>query len=214
METPSWTEFFMSELKTLKARTGLLQWEKYELSPDGKQEAREVVGYMILEVKKPPFDKVKPEVLQRVISRAVIESKDMIALNAKFVRQALNDWWMVNGDRVMMAINQKGPEVYQKIELSKDDNEKVDYLLKSYIKTLKGFKEVPKVPDYEKKGAEWKSDIERKGISYPKTGAEWHVKDYLHKQYLRENYDIYTGEKLPTWIPESQWLTQKENQVE
>jgi hypothetical protein len=28
----------------------------------------------------------------------------------------------------------------------------------------------------------------------------------LHLQYVRENYDPYTGDKLPTWISEEQWM--------
>jgi hypothetical protein len=42
--------------------------------------------------------------------------------------------------------------------------------------------------------------------------AEWERRDTLHKQYLRENYHIQTGEKLPNWISEEDWMKQFNNE--
>ena len=56
---------------------------------------------------------MRDEVKQRVISRAIVEDQEFIGLNAKFVQRALAKWWMVNGDRVMEAMNEN--RVEQKI---------------------------------------------------------------------------------------------------
>jgi hypothetical protein len=43
--------------------------------------------------------------------------------------------------------------------------------------------------------------------------AEWHMKDYLHKLWVKENFDVKTGEKLSTWISEEEWLKKKEEEI-
>lgn len=41
---------------------------------------------------------------------------------------------------------------------------------------------------------------------HPKTPQSVVDRHNLHIQYLRENYDPYTGDKLPGWVEESEWL--------
>lgn len=41
---------------------------------------------------------------------------------------------------------------------------------------------------------------------YPKTPVSMIEQRELHIQWIQENYDPYTGNPLPTWIPETEWL--------
>lgn len=60
------------------------------------------------------------------------------------------------------------------------------------------------------------SEIERKGQEkpekelYPKTSDREVVKKILHVEYIKQNYDARTGDKLENWIEESEWLKQLE----
>ena len=61
--------------------------------------------------------------------------------------------------------------------------------------------------EIEIEGKEWVSEIDRKAVSvgYKKTEFEKLQDHELHIQYIRENYDPYTGKKKPNWIEESEW---------
>lgn len=60
------------------------------------------------------------------------------------------------------------------------------------------------------------NEIERKGQAipdkdfYPKTSDREVVKKILHVEYIKQNYDARTGDKLTEWIPENEWLKQLE----
>jgi hypothetical protein len=45
---------------------------------------------------------------------------------------------------------------------------------------------------------------------YPSTPASILEQRELHIQWIRENFDVYTGHKLPTWMPEDEWLKLKQ----
>lgn len=49
----------------------------------------------------------------------------------------------------------------------------------------------------------------RKGSSYQQLPPEEIKRRELHLQYIKENYDPRTADKLPTWIEESEWLKQQ-----
>src|SRR5688500_12716663 len=91
-------EFFHEEFQTLRAKTGIRQFEQLNEQPDAAKAINDVIEFMCRECEKPPFHVVRPEIKQRVISRAIVEDQEFIGLNAKFVQRALNKWWLVNGD--------------------------------------------------------------------------------------------------------------------
>lgn len=202
-------DFFHTEFQSLRAKTGIRQWEQLNEQPDSAKLIHDVIDFMCKECSKPPFDVVRPVVKQRVISRAIVEDDDFIGMNAKFVRRALNAWWKVNGDRVIEAMNEG--KVIERVELTAEQKRKIDHLANKYVSELlqgDGPRTVPhmKRETAEKEGAEWTSNIERKAINYPMSTSETAEKHLLHLEYVRQNFDIYTAEKLPTWIPESEWL--------
>jgi len=200
-------EFFHDEFQSLRAKTGIRQWEQLNDQPDSAKVIHDHIQFMCKECDKPPFHVVDAKVKQRVISRAIVEDGDFIGLNAKFVRKALNAWWMVNRDRVMEALNDH--KIADKIQLTPEQSRKIDEIANRYIAELLqggGPRPVPEVENAEKQGAEWTSDIERRAIQYPKTTPEQAAAHELHLEYVRRNYDKYTAEKLSNWIPESEWL--------
>lgn len=204
---PGMFEFFYSEFESLRAKTGIRQWEQLNEQPDAAKAIHDAIQLMCDECMKPPFHVVRDEVKQRVISRAVVEDPDFIGMNAKFVHRALNKWWLVNGDRVMEAMNKH--QEAERVELTPEQKRKIDELANKYVAELlqgDGPRMVPKVDNPKKEGAEWKSDLERKAIQYPVTTPEQARTAELHRQYVRENYDLYTAEKLHGWIPEKEWM--------
>jgi hypothetical protein len=92
-------EFFMKELDTLHLKTGLRQLENLMAKPDWQQDIDLLVDLMVQACNYPPFNLIGVDVKQRVIQQAIIEDKDFIGLNAKFVVRSLNTWWNHNKDR-------------------------------------------------------------------------------------------------------------------
>lgn len=200
-------EFFYEELKTLKARTGILQWEKLNEAADREKEVNDLIDFMLVEVNKDPFKKVNPAVIQRVISRAVIEDKDFIGLNAKFVRRALASWWEVNGNRVLMKLQEQEAAAAPKVELTKEQNDFVDTMVNSYVKRLltepaAGMTRLSKMPKQQaaKEGAEWTSNLERKASKYNNglTPEQYAFKKHLQRTAsdFYKSRVSYTGLKL------------------
>lgn len=177
--------FFYSEFESLRAKTGIKQWEQLNEQPERDKAIHDVIDLMVQECQKPPYHVVRDEVKQRVISRAVVEDPDFIGLNARFVQRALNKWWLVNGDRVMEAMNEH--KVEDKIELSPAQKRKIDELANKYVSELlqgNGPRMIPKVEHHEKVGAEWKSDLERKAVSVqyqPPDAREVEIMDRIRK---------------------------------
>ena len=206
-------KFFYQEFESLRAKTGIRQWEQLNEQPDAAKVIHDAISFMCQECNKPPFHVVRDEIKQRVISRAIVEDGDFIGLNAKFVRRALNAWWLVNGDRVIEAMNQKESSVYDRIELTDEQKQNIDRMANQYLADLlrgDGLKMVPKI-DQEtavKEGGEWISNLERKATCYPITAPEQAQAHELHLEWARRNFDVRTGDKLPTWKPEREWIDQ------
>lgn len=204
-------KFFYQEFESLRAKTGIRQWEQLNELPDAAKVIHDHIEFMCSECCKPPFHVVRDEIKQRVIGRAIVEDGDFIGLNAKFVRKALNAWWLVNGDRVIEAMNQKERSVYDRVELTDEQKQKIDRLANQYVADLlrgEGPKMVPKLDQavVEKEGGEWISNIERKATCYPITTPEQAKVHELHLEWIRRNFDKYTADKLPGWKEEEEWI--------
>jgi hypothetical protein len=212
-------EFFKNQLETLYVRTGFRQLENMMQASTWEKDITELISFMVEECDKPPFNKVPATVKQRVISRAVVEDPEFTGLNAKFVRRALNKWWQDNSDRVLEQLNKK--ESAPPVELTPEQNEKVNAMLESYKRRLLtggGMTVLPRGMDPDKAakdGAEWKSEIERKAVSkgYTPPTKEQIVARELHLRYIQQNYDARTGKPLTTWIPENEWLEKQQEQA-
>jgi len=135
-EALPWGVFFHKECEDMKIRTQMLQWEKAKESEAGKQEMREIIARMVLICKQPPYDAVDKKVLQRIIHIAIGDDKDFKGFSEAWIRRILKKWWEQNGDRVLMAKNQKDESVYAKVHMTKEQNEYVDTMLEYYRRSL------------------------------------------------------------------------------
>jgi hypothetical protein len=164
-----WGAFFHKAFEDLKIRTGLNQWENLSATETGKEQARKLIGAMIIECKNPPFDKVRKSVIQRVLSNAVIQDRpfdqniDFTGYSVKWVRSVLNAWWAIYGDKIIQEWNRTQDEEAAKNKPMPFMNPhlNVDDLVTQYIKSLK----MPSPPqmseaEIKKEGKEWTSKFE------------------------------------------------------
>lgn len=160
-------EFFYEEFKTLRAKTGIRQWETLNEAADPKSAINEVINPMVEECEREHFGLIKPEVKQRVIRDAIMNDQDFIGLNAKFVRKALNAFWNLHGERILQARDQK-QNTFHVRELSKEEKQNIDQIANKFLADLlqgdSGIKPVPKAPIRE--GREWTSALEIKASGY------------------------------------------------
>jgi hypothetical protein len=201
-------EFFKKELETLQAKTGIRQFETIMAKDNWEEEVDALINPMLEECNRPPFNIVKPEVKERVIRDAILNDQEFIGLNAKFVRKALNAWWGIYGGKILEAVNQKSEGVYKKVPLTPEEDAKVNVLLDSYKKRLlsggPAF-EIKKVPQLTEAEIKEEGQVERKKTVVRSTPLSYHESQERHRRYVLENYDMYTGKQLPTWMPEDEW---------
>jgi hypothetical protein len=184
-EGTPWGRFFFIEFENLKINTGILQWEKLKETDRGRDEARQLIGEMTLECKKPPFDRIRKDVIQRVIHAAVIEDTDFIGFSVKFIRKTLNKWWSIYGDKILQELQKIADEEAEKNKPAPFVNPHVDVdaMVENYRRRL--VQPVPKMEkaEYTKKGEEWKSNIERKAVKYSNgmTLEEFKLKEKIQR---------------------------------
>jgi hypothetical protein len=170
---PAWGKFFRKDMEDLKLRTTHLQYERLST-----QELNELIGLMVLEVSKPPFNRVPKIVLQRVIHEAVVDERflgkaiEFTGYSVKWIRQVLNAWWQLYGDKWMQKWQREDEEKASQLKPvpTTVPQEDVHKTVENYWKRLmaEGHVEKYKVPkmkpeEIKKEGAEWTSDLEHKG---------------------------------------------------
>lgn len=106
-------EFFIKEFDTLQMKTGIRQLENMAKEKTFDEDMNQLIEFMIEECNKPPFDLVGVDIKMSVIREAIVEDKDFIGLNAKFVRRSLGSWWQFNGGRYLEKHMQSLPKEEQ-----------------------------------------------------------------------------------------------------
>jgi hypothetical protein len=194
--------FFKKELETLQAKTGIRQLETLMQKEDWRKEANLLIDLMIEECNKPPFDLVKQDVKERVISRAIVEDGDFIGLNAKFVRKALNAWWNVYGGKIIEARDESKAPV--KVDLDPEADARVNVLLQSFQRSIRNgvFQQVPKITTEE---AKQEGDVRPKAHVYHSTDLSYkkQIDERVRKGrelYFRENYPGGSDEDLKAYL--------------
>lgn len=195
-------DFFKNELKTIQLKTGIRQLENIMNLPDWEKQLEQLISLMVDESNKPPFDLIGIDLKQRVISNAIVEDKDFIGLNPKFVRKALNVWWANNKERY-----------YDRLQVSTDPQpepvtweQRTDWL-KKWEESLGMFKtKVTSGPVLTPEEVEDEGQEKPKAKQHPSTPKSMVVDKLLHDEWIRANFDPYTGKKLDTWMPENEWI--------
>jgi hypothetical protein len=177
----SWKTFWYNEFKTMRDRTTQLQWDRIQEIPDVNkrlERARMLFAELVAECSKPPFDRVKKEVIQRVLHNAVLEAKpfgvaiEFTGYSCRWIRQVLDAWWAVHGGAVIQELQRLADEEEKnnKPMPTVNPHEDVHLTVKNYVNSLLagsiGPKPIGKMESKvaSKEGAEWQSNIERKSI--------------------------------------------------
>lgn len=192
-------EFFFNLLKQLDKLTGIRQYDKLQATSDPAKEVSELIEILCRVCNQFPFipDKSK----QDIIAAAVVADQEFIGLNAKIVFK----WLQAQRDRFIGTGNQFVEVEPQAPPLTGEARDKrIEEVINAIAKceTNFGRSSNDQLRDYFNK-------------LYTPTGTEQRPKPtseeevyarMMHVEYLKTNYDARTKEKLPTWMPEEQWL--------
>ena len=127
----------------------------------------------------------------------------------RFDIMVINDWFQKYLLQKYQAIEDKlmreKDEMYKPQTFSEEvQYQKVRERLAQWRQAVEGVgaKKIAPLTDEEidKEGQE-----KPKANFHPYTSESQIRKHERHLEYLRQNYDKYTGDKLPTWMPEEKW---------
>jgi len=103
-------EFFKSELQTLKAKTGLNQYETFSNMPDAANQITILIDSMVLVCKE--FEYIPDTDKQKIIQKMIIQDQEFTALNSRVVWKWLNmhkeAYWAKSQEKVQEP-EQVGP---------------------------------------------------------------------------------------------------------
>lgn len=104
------------------------------------------------ECNRKDWEKIKPEVKQRIIEEAVKTEKEFYGLNVKFIRYVFNKHWGVHGGKILeMEARQK--DSIEIVERSEEELRRIDIIANGYLEKIKngGFnvREVPQLSHEE-----------------------------------------------------------------
>lgn len=190
-------DFFKNEIKTVQIKTGIRQLENIMSLPNWESQLEQLINLMVDETSKPPFDLVGIDVKQRVISNAIIEDKDFIGLNPKFVRRAIMTWWNFNKDKYFEKIQHEQERPQNGYEpLTGEARMK---WLKIWEQSLSNM-----VNNFTSK--EQREADRPKGSKYKTTTEEEAMKLMMHNNWIRECFDPLTMKPNEYYLPENEWL--------
>lgn len=188
--------FFFDLLSKLDKLTGMKQMEKMQSCENPEKEIGELLDILCRVSDQFPIIPKKDQ--QAIINQAVISDAEFKGLNAHIVYK----WLSANKDRYFREVahipNEQDPD-WRPVE-----GEQRQEWLKRWAQSLEGFAEKVE-PRSHVRELEATLPPKEKGIVYHSTGPEAIFERELHLQYVRENYDPLTREKLPTWIGEQEW---------
>jgi hypothetical protein len=206
-ETEMYT-FFKQQLKNLEINRGLKQYERMLEKDDWEKEIDALISGMCRVCLQ--FDEIPNKEKKRIIENNVITDTNFIGFNAGIIYQ----WLARERGKFFQELQHRQEQKSEEPKPILEGAAREAMLQKWLSEIADGVKAVPQLSTAEIK-REGKIEVEKKATGWvPEVDpAEWTVRDYLHKQYVKENYHIQTGEKLSTWISEEEWLKKKESEV-
>lgn len=181
-------DYFKNLLQNLDKLTGMKQYEKLCQAENPKEEIKTLLDILCRVCEQFPF--IPDEAKKQIINDAVISDGDFIGLNAKFIAKSLNlkkEFYMNLKDDVVIH-----PEA-----LTGEAREK---RLQEWLKEING------MPMLQKEDA-----FARIKAIQPVDGQVYtphHQNEYerqRHFDYIQDNFDSITGQKLPTSISEEEY---------
>lgn len=188
-------DFFKAEMRTLKVKTGLNQYENISSLPDAQDQLKTLFDGLVSICNEFPF--IPDEAKQIIIREAIIKDQEFTGLNARVI------WKWLNGKKDLYFKEM----AHQKIEEQSEPltGEERDKWLQEWLKVVQGgvMQSVPKVDMYADMKKRLAPDHTEKYIPDP----EKIIQHELHLQWIKENTDPKTGEI--TGVDEKTWLKNK-----
>jgi len=148
--------FLQSLMPKLYAYSGIDQGGKLTA-----KQVTELIDALVEECNRKEWEKIKPEVKERIIEEAVKTEKEFYGLNVKFLRYVFHKHWGVHGGKILES-EAKERDGIQIIERTPEELARIDVIANGYLQQIKnGFnvREVPKLTPKE---------IEEEGQDRPK----------------------------------------------
>lgn len=179
-------DYFKHLLQNLDKLSGHKQYEKLCQAPNPKEEITTLLDILTRVCDQFPF--IPDESKKQIIQEAVISDPEFIGLNAKFIAKSLNS-------KKEFYINQKDDVVIHPDALTGEARE---VWLKKWMEAING---LPMLDNKVDRFDHIRQIQPKDGELYtPKPQNEYEYRRHL--DYIQDNFDPKTGEKLPTWIPE------------
>lgn len=199
--------FFLELLNNLHVLAGLRQLEKILNSApsieDGKDEINQLIDVMVRISTQFPYIPERDQ--KNIISAAVISDPEFTSLNARIVYK----WLSQHKDKYFKEsqhVEQEQPENWQPLT-----GEARLARLKEWEQALAPMAERINATDRVILKETLILGHERVDkINHPSTPADEVERILLHNQWISENFDKRTGNKLPNWKPESDWLKEQQ----
>lgn len=185
-------DFFKGELKTLKIKTGLNQYEKLSELPDAQNQIKLLLDSLVIVCNEFPYIPESDKV--RIIQENIIRDQDFQSLNSRVI------WKWLNGKKDSYFKELAHIESVSEPPLTGEARDKaietwlaaVNKMDNNFRVTNDRFKDVREVRN-------------ENHASYKPIDADEAMKKQIHLKWIKENFDARTGKPLPTWISEEEW---------
>lgn len=207
-------DFLKSELQTLKAKTGLNQYETFSNMTDsegksiGAQQIKILIDSMVLACNE--FAYIPDNDKKRIIQEQIIRDQDFTALNSRTI------WKWLNGSKDIYWAKANAKEKDQPIVFEPLSEETLT-LIEKFKNDLKGdFK-----PNYTEQSVDAEiKQIVREDAEKEKKKAAKHagmtteelILYDLHQQWIVECFDPITAKPNENWMEESDFIRLKTKQ--
>ena len=115
----------------------------------------------------------------------------------------LGGWMEKYLDEKYYALEQQLVEekenIYKPVDISPDSNVYINQLLEQ-------LKPTEKVRDISAKEIQEEGKERPKSIKHPSTPESLVKQKFMHDEWIRQNYDPYTGKPKANWISEDEWM--------
>lgn len=200
-------DFFKSELKTLKIKTNLNQYENLSALPDAEAQISLLLDSLARVTNEPDFAYIPDHQKKRIIQEQIYRDPDFTGLTPRVVWKWLNaekGKYFRESAHIPTESNAK-PVAYE--NLAPEIKTQVDEFMRSLQEPSRF--QMPAVSQKEIDDLKIE-DLEhvegRRGTYYQSTATEDYILQQKKLQWARECTDLHTGRLLPGALSFNEWL--------
>lgn len=200
-------DFFKSELKTLKIKTNLNQYENLSALPDAESQISLLLDSLARVCNEPDFAYIPDHHKKRIIQEQIYRDPDFTGLTPRVVWKWLNAEKGKYFKELAHIPTKTDAEPVDYQNLAPETKLKVDEFLRSLQEPSRF--QVPQVSQQEIDDLKIE-DLEivegKRGIRYPSTNPEYVIMQQKKIEWSRTNTHLHTGELLPGALTFEEWL--------